>query len=395
MEYLPALTLFLAPTYVIRFNFFGLPANLLMLWVPLVWVIFAIWIFSTRRLRDFRQSIVSIDRRLLWLIGIFFIVGTVALFIGGVAQAKLGQYIVWFVEPLSMFFIARFLVQKFPAAKVYFVSAIYFFLFVSGVYALVQYFTLHGLPPAWWGNSDEPKRALSFFAHPNDYALFIAPLLAFLLPDVFSRIRNFRQPANSAVIFAWIVGAIGLLFSFSRGGWLGLAAALVVFVLVSGNKKIAQTTVAAVLVIGIFIALVPNLRYRVILPFYGERSSVARLALWRTGWHMVKDNPVLGKGLLGADHNWDRYAVDPPLGHYPFPHNIFLDFWIDTGLLGLISFVALAVYGLRHGFKRRSNIYAFGLMLFLIALLVHGQIDNPYFKNDLALVLWLVWAMAL
>jgi putative inorganic carbon (HCO3(-)) transporter len=395
MEYLIALTLFLAPTYVIRFDVFGLPTNLLMLWVPLVWLIFALWIFSTGRFSNFRQSVIFTDRRLLWLVAVFFSAGTVALFIGGFSQEKLGQYIVWFVEPLTMFFIARFLAQKFPAAKSYFISAIYFFLLVSGVYAMVQYFTLHGLPPAWWGNSDEPKRALSFFAHPNDYALFIAPLLAFLLPDVFARIKNFRLPANSAVIFAWIAGAIGLLFSFSRGGWLGLVAALAMFVLVSGNKKTAQTVATAVVIVAIVIALVPNLRYRVILPFYGERSSVARLALWRTGWHMVQDNPALGKGLLGADHNWARYAVDPPLGHYPFPHNIFLDFWIDTGLLGLISFIALAVYGLWHGWKHRANMYAFGLMLFLVALLVHGQIDNPYFKNDLALAFWLVWAMIL
>lgn len=395
MQYLIALTFLLAPAYAMRFSFFGLPANLLMLVIPLVWIIFIGWVVAARQAGIFTQFIKLIDRRLMALIGLFFLAGLAALFIDGFSQAKLGQFLVWFVEPMSLFFIAGFLVKTLPRAKSFFISAIYAFLFTSGVYALIQYFTLHGLPPVWWGNSVEPKRAISFFVHPNAYSLFITPLLAFLLPDVFRRVKNFRFSINWAAILAWLLGGVGLLFSLSRGGWLGLAVATAIFVLASGSKKITQSALAAVVITIIFIAVIPNLRYRVLLPLYGERSSSARAALWQTGWRMVKDNPILGKGLLGADHSWNRYAVDPSFGHYPFPHNIFLDFWIDTGLIGLISFAALMIYGLWHGFKNRSNIYAFGLSLFLIALLVHGQIDNPYFKNDLALVFWLVWAMAI
>lgn len=395
MEFLIALTLLLAPAYAVRFFIAGRPANLLMLWIPVVWAVFLVWVIAKRNFRDFMDSIASINRRLLVIMGVFFIAGTLALFIGGISQAKIGQYLVWFIEPMSMFFLARFLAQKLPRSKSYFIASIYIFLFVSAAYAVFQYFTLHGLPQAWWGNSQEPKRAISFFVHPNDYALFITPLLAFLLPDLLERLKNFRSQFNLAAIFVWLVGAIGLLFSLSRGGWFGLAAAMVVFVLASANKKLTRWALVLGLLGIIVVAAVPNLRWRVILPFYGERSASARSVLWETGWHMIKDNPVLGKGLLGADLNWSRYAVDPSLGHYPFPHNIFLDAWIDMGLLGLVSFVALMIYGLWYGLKNKSNVYAFGLSLFLVALLVHGQIDNSYFKNDLALVFWLIWAMVL
>jgi hypothetical protein len=39
--------------------------------------------------------------------------------------------------------------------------------------------------------------------------------------------------------------------------------------------------------------------------------------------------------------------------------------------------------------------FSFGLGLFLIALIIHGLIDNPYLKNDLALVFWLIWGISL
>ncbi len=395
MEYLIVLTFFLAPAYVARFSLAGLPANALLVWIFLLWAVFIIWLIATKRVAKYVRSKLDMPPALKIIIGLFLLAGTLALFVGGFSQQKLGQYLVWFVQPVGMFYIARYVRKVRPQASAFLLKSFYVVLAISGLYAIYQYFTLHGLPPAWWGNSVEPKRAISFFVHPNAYALFITPLLAFLLPDLFERIRNFRLPVNMAAALAWLLGAAGLVLSLSRGAWLGLAAAAVVFVVVGANKKLTQTALALGLVGIIIAAAVPNLRWRVILPFYGERSSSARVSLWQTGWHMVQDNPIVGKGLLGADHSWNDYAVDSSLGHYPFPHNIFLDAWIDTGLLGLISFVALCAYGIWHGLRNRANLAAFGLALFLIALLVQGQIDNPYFKNDLALTFWLVWAMVL
>jgi len=36
-----------------------------------------------------------------------------------------------------------------------------------------------------------------------------------------------------------------------------------------------------------------------------------------------------------------------------------------------------------------------GLLLFLVAIFVHGLIDIPYLKNDLALVFWMVLALSI
>jgi O-antigen ligase len=156
---------------------------------------------------------------------------------------------------------------------------------------------------------------------------------------------------------------------------------------------ILSGVVVAVIGVAIFMA-VPNFRYRLLLPFYGEKSAVARFSLWKTGVKMISDEPVLGKGLVGFGNNWEKYNSDPNLEHYNFPHNIILNFWVDFGILGVLSMMGLFVYGIINGIKNRTNLYWFGLMLALVAIFTHGLIDIPYLKNDLAVVFWVLWGMS-
>lgn len=393
MAYLVALTFLLAPAYVIRFQFLGLPANFLLLWVILVWLVFLAWLLFTHRAGDFIQFSLILPKKLLILILLFSLAGVISLFVGGVTQEKLGQFLVWFIEPVGMFFVARYIWQNNPKSREIFFAALYIMAAASAAYAVLQFFTLIGLPQEWWGNSSEPKRALSFFNHPNSYALFITPVLAFLIPDIFYRVSNFKFAKDLWPIIAWLLGGFGLLLSLSRGGWLGLGAALGVFLVVSANRRYLKWALLAAAIAGLIIVVQPNFRYRLLLPFYGEKSSVARLSLWHTGWRMVQDAPILGKGLNGFSQNWFAYNQDSGLAHYNFPHNLFLNFWVETGFLGLISFLGLWLYGFWRGVKNRQNLYVFGLALFLVALMAHGQIDHPYFKNDLALVFWLIFSL--
>ena len=92
----------------------------------------------------------------------------------------------------------------------------------------------------------------------------------------------------------------------------------------------------------IVVLAVPNLRWRLILPFYGEKSTVSRISLWRDGISGVKDSPILGLGLTGFGKHYGILNTDPNLDTHNFPHNIFLDFWVETGVLGLISLIGIA-----------------------------------------------------
>ncbi len=399
MIYLLALTIYLAPAYALRFEIGGLPLNALLVWIALVFLVFLGWLGSRGRFRDFINYSVDTPKSLLTGLVLFAAAGILSLFVGGMSMEKLGQFLVLFVEPIGLFFVVRYVVSKQAGAKELIIQTLFVFAGLAGLFALVQYFGLYGLPREFWGNSQEPKRAIGFFTHPNSYALFIAPVLAFLIPHtvqafeyLWSAFKNRQEKieVGDAVLClsAWIIGAAGLLLSLSRGGWLALFAAATIFIIFNAKKKYIVTALVGFVVLATTVYAVPNLRYRVLLPFYGEKSSVARFSLWQTGLKMIKDDPILGKGLLGFPNNWYEYNTDKGLSPYPAPHNIFLNFWVNTGLLGLLSFVFISGYVLMKGFFGRRNLYSFALLLFIVAIFVHGQIDVPYFKNDLALLYW-------
>jgi len=402
MIHLILLTFLLAPAYVIKITLMSLPANLLMLWVFFVWIVFFFWLITKKQLSHFFTAVKKCDRRILVLIGIFFLSGIVSLFAFGADRAKFGQFIVLFLQPISLFFIGGYIFRQNPKAKNFLLLTLYFLLAAAGLYAILQYFTLLGLPAAWWGNSVEPKRALSFFEHPNFYALWCAPLLALLIPDVAAAVSlplmgRAREGWKSWIKpLAWMIGAVGLLLSFSRAGWLGLGVAGIIYLIVAADKKIRKLALYGIIVIIIVIISIPNLRWRFTLPFYGEKSAVSRSSLWETGWKGIKESPILGLGLTGFSNNWTRLNTDAGLTEtHNFPHNIFLDFWVETGLLGLISFIGLAWIFIYDGIKNRKDIIKLSVALFLIALLTQGQIDNPYFKNDLAMVFWIILSLAI
>lgn len=403
MNYLIILSFFLAPAYVIKFKLYSYPANLLMLWLVFIWLVFFIWLMVKHRWEDFWQFLKNLEKKILVFTGLFFLAGCFGLVINGLDRAKLGQFIVLFLQPISIFFLAGYAFKKTPKTKDYLLLTTYYLLAFAGFCAIVQYYTLWTLPPQFWGNSIEPRRALAFFVHPNFYALWAAPLLALLIPDLAENLKSkilnpsrLGRPAEADLkSLAWVVGAMGLFLSLSRAGWLGLGMAVIVYLLVAADKKIRAVVFVAAAMALIIIFYIPNWRQRALLPFYGEKSASSRLELWQSGWKAVKLSPILGLGLNGYSYRYADLQTDPSLDTHNFPHNIFLDFWVETGLLGLISFVCITGGYIFYVLKNRSNPLALGIGLFLIALVAQGLIDNPYFKNDLALVFWIVLSTAI
>lgn len=390
-----------APLYIWRFELVGLPTNFFMVYafaVALVGGLNMLRLATISEIWELRKDFPKIFR---WAYLGFYTASVISLFVGGFDLAKLAQWLVLYALPLKLSAQLYFYVKKQSYRKEVVLWFIYAFLLGSGIVAIAQYFWLIGLAVDWWGNANEPKRAIGFFIHPNNLALFITPLLAYTLPNLKIQLEQWWSGGKKIcsrdflIGLAWLGGVVALFLSLSRGGWLGLLIAGFIFVIFSSSKKLLKYYALIVLIAAAIVIAVPNLRYRVILPFYGEKSSVARLSLWETGTKMIQDSPILGQGIHGFNYNWDKFNSDPNLEHYNFPHNFILNTWVDLGLLGLISWLVIVGYGLWYGFKNRTKPFAFGLALFLVAVLAHGLIDIPYFKNDLAMIFWLIFALAL
>jgi O-antigen ligase len=75
-----------------------------------------------------------------------------------------------------------------------------------------------------------------------------------------------------------------------------------------------------------------------------------------------------------------------------YPHNIALNFWTEIGFFGMLSTVGILGYLFYLGFKIYKNdiLWGAGLVGTLIVIVTHGLVDVPYFKNDLAMLFWII-----
>jgi O-antigen ligase len=120
-----------------------------------------------------------------------------------------------------------------------------------------------------------------------------------------------------------------------------------------------------------------------------------RRSLWQSTIDMLEHHPVFGGGLAGFQKSLKPYEVQGYGEQLIYPHNVFLNFWTETGLLGVaaivwlsVQIVRVAILGLRAADTAWARAIAIGALGMVLAFFVHGMTDVPYFKNDQAVVFW-------
>ena len=165
-----------------------------------------------------------------------------------------------------------------------------------------------------------------------------------------------------------------LLFSFSRGGYLGFLAGLI-FLGVFKERKLLLV-VAAVLVA--WQTLLPTAVQERITMTYDESSGTVdssaaeRLSLWDDAVSLVDQNPVLGTG-------FNTYEYLHRVGPYTDTHNYYLKALVETGVIGLILLLWLLGKGISLGytlFRSADDQFLKSLGLGLAALIVCAVVVN-------------------
>lgn len=361
-----------------------------MLAVLACWIVFIHHAYKNKLFGEFFLFFKSKDKKTSYAVLFFFVSAIFGLFVNGYSIEKLGQGLVIYTLPISVFFLCGFIFKKHPQSKDLLVNASYFLVGLAGLFALLQYFTLFGLEPAYWGNEVEPKRASSLFNHPNFYGLFIAPILSFLIPFTLEGLKKLNSEDRYLRLIAWLLGGCGILVSFSRSSWLGVAAAFGFYVVFSAGKKTRTAIFLVSLLAVIGASFVPAVKIRVLSPFKGEKSANSRLTLWESGIKGIKESPILGLGLKGYSQEYKTLISDPALPAHNYPHNIFLSLWNENGIIGLISFLVIIYSILIKWAQNKTNKFYVAVVLSVVCILIQGLVDNPYFKNDLAVVFWVL-----
>ena len=190
--------------------------------------------------------------------------------------------------------------------------------------------------------------------------------------------------------------SLALIFSSSRGAWLGAIGALISY---GFWEKKARFKVAIVLLgAGILLVSFPSLRSRLIsMVHLFHPLTRERVYIWESTWNMIKAHPLVGVGMGNFPFVYEKYMVkEATILNPSFAHNIFFQIWAEGGLLPLFSFTGIVVItflkGFRlirffSGFRRTVAVASFSA---LVGILIHNQVDCTLYSMHVGPIFWLL-----
>ncbi|HWQ99291.1 MAG TPA: O-antigen ligase family protein [Candidatus Methylomirabilis sp.] len=324
---------------------------------------------------------------LLWLAA-----GLVAVIVSPVHLQALGLYRAYFIEPLLIFFVGADLVRTLDDQRKLAQGFATITILLS-IWAAIQMLTGWGIPHPW--DAVPGRRAVGPFSFPNALALFVTPIAALAFAD---RLQK-KEDRLLNIEFGWatvISGLVAIILAQSDGGLIAFAAAA--FIALVLNKRTWKIAVGlAALSLIAFLAIAP-LRTRVIeMVTFQEWSGKVRTVMWSETWTMLRDRPVFGAGLAAYPTVILPYHKATWMEVFQYPHNIVLNLWSETGLLGLMAFAFIIFIWVRGPWSvaertadRKPQTALLLILPVVVAILVHGLVDVPYFKNDLAIAFWML-----
>ena len=239
----------------------------------------------------------------------------------------------------------------------------------------------------------------SFISTNNALAL----ALNMCLPILFYLAKEERRPwLRLALYLTFLASIISVLFTYSRGGLVGLL--IVLSVLFLHWRNIPHVAVAAILVAVLAFGFAPQKwldRMDTIIHYQQEASANLRLLSWQVSFMLANDHPITGGGFWGISNlaTFARYMPDYPAGSHD-AHSIYFNLLGEHGYPGLAIFavfVGLTLMTLETIRKRAlqepelqwAANYAFMLRASIVAYLTSGAfLSVAYF--DLAYLLFIV-----
>jgi O-antigen ligase len=231
-------------------------------------------------------------------------------------------------------------------------------------------------------SSIEKARLLGPQLQPNDFAAFLVYSAAPFIGLFFSGLARIR---------AWLlVGYFVLLLrivlaTFSRAGYLALAAATAAACFVRGKLFLAVVAAAALGVLTAFPEIVPDSLQARMAQSNNEddgtldSSSQTRLILWKAAIEMTKESPLLGKG-LGMFPRLKRLYTEVDVEESD-NHNMFLFITSQMGVPALLAFLFIfyRMFRMGVGVARASDeVFLRGIGIGAAALVASIAVINMF-----------------
>ncbi|OGY87314.1 MAG: hypothetical protein A2233_01270 [Candidatus Kerfeldbacteria bacterium RIFOXYA2_FULL_38_24] len=378
-----SLVLFFLPSYLVRFHFLEIPFTMLESGILSLFFMFLLQEIFFRK-ENKQATLFSFKKHPYLVIGLsmFILTGIFGLLTTPNLSAGLGIFKAYLIEPLLFFVV---LVKSVKTSKDWhwLLGALGSIAILTAVITIGQYFLGWGIPASW---HDLPgRRATAFYGYPNAVGLFLAPICAFFIGTL-PFWAQFKKLQRWFVLSVIILTLVAIFLSHAEGALVALGISVVVVVFFTKWRWLVIGISTIILILALILPFT-----REIL-FFQDVSGQVRLALWQGTFHLLKAQPIFGAGLGGFPQTYDLYRLPAHVELLLYPHNIFLDFWVELGIIGLGLF--LMVLGLiffwliKKILKNQQQHFLLPLLGVFVCVVIYGLVDVPYFKNDLAVLFW-------
>lgn len=387
---------FLLPAYLARFKIFDIPTTLLELLIYGVFITFVLRLIFFGALCA--PAEIFKDKLLLVGLGLFFGGALIASILSVDQRVSFGLLKAYFFDPLVFLAVIIF---SFDFSKI--PNILKSYLFSAFGVSILSFFYFLG------GELTYDGRLQGIFNSPNYLAMYVAPAIIIAGWFVFYGTHKDRLSAwfyRFALSFLIFI----LYLTVSYGAFLGIILAVFPMLFFqTPNLNLTKSDfvrlgVAVIVIVFLLIFQWPTEKFQKLLSFSPKSSITQRIYIWEASLDIFKNNFLVGVGPGMFQNHYQLYKLkNPPSAgiidwSVPYPHNVFLSFFVQNGLLGGIGFLLL-IYWLarttKEIFNSEQKKYAILLGAFLVYFLVHGMFDTLFWKNDLSLMFFMFLSIAI
>jgi len=413
MIYLLSLIFLALPSYLIRFQILGIPTTALEI---LIYLSALTEIILLRKKLSQSLSLKNLKslakKRWMQAFSLLFIALLTSILVAPEKRAALGILKGFFIDPFLVFLMVY---QNVKTQKDLLKISLGLSLgaILITLWAILQglgfYYLLPHQPIEHFFGYQLEKRAFGPFESPNYLGMYLAPLSLFILGIGLFYLKEEKgkeQPRPK--IYRYLLSSTlflsltALLLSKSYGALLAFFFGFF-FLLYHYLKKSSQEKGALFAKIALFLILLALILSLFLTALGGRRietSFAVRKEIWRAAFSFIKSKPLFGVGLGGFPqafdkYLWQNYSTLPTWTPWArmHPHNLFLAFWLNLGIMGFLSFLWLLYLFFQE--LDFENPLSPILASAMFAILVHGLLDTTYWKNDLSIFFFFLLALSL
>jgi putative inorganic carbon (HCO3(-)) transporter len=256
--------------------------------------------------------------------------------------------------------------------------------------------------------ADGTIRVYGPLENPNLLAGYLIPILPIAL---IALLRWRRWPQRLFAASSMLLGSVALFLSYSRGGWLGMVAALGVATLLLVLRQTrtwpplwrrlfpALLIGAGVCALLIAVTQIEPLRIRVLslTAGRGDSSNNFRINVWLAAIDMIQARPWLGIGPGNTAFNLIYPLYQQPKFNALSAYSVPLELLVEGGVPNLLAGLALLLASIRAGLRQLKGesswaLPALAAVAAIIGLCVQGATDTIFFRPEVQLSGWLCLA---